>query len=151
MYVPAGQDDIALVDWVDDDGNVIATADDDPYLSDNRGQYAEKNSNFAPWESILDLAIRQDIGVEVGGSTHRLQLSLDIFNFANLINKDWGVRYRVPGSFSYYELLSFEEFDEESLTPTYTYRGDNEWKDSFNIDDFTSRWRMRLGVRYIFN
>lgn len=162
IYIPVSQDDINLVDITDGDGNVTMTAaeqwtelnafiEDDPYLSENRGSYAAKNSNFAPWETQLDLAIRQDFGVEVGESTHRIQISFDMFNFLNFINSEWGVRYNVPGSFSYYELLNFQGFEDGSLTPTYTYNRGADVKDSFFLNDFGSRWSARLGFRYIFN
>ncbi len=160
IYVPADQSDIVLVDLTDDDGNVTLSAEeqwenlnafieDDPELSERRGDYAEKNSNFAPFRSILDLAVRQDLGLKIGQNTHRIQLSLDVFNFLNLVSNDLGVRYDVPGSFNYYEFLTFEGFD--GNTPTYTYREDELGKESFNIADFSSRWRMRVGVRYLFN
>jgi hypothetical protein len=161
VYVPASRDEIALVDYVDGAGNTVtadqqwsnldAFIEDDPHLSQRRGDYAEKNGRFAPWETLLDLAVRQDIGVKVGENTHKLQLSWDVFNFLNLINSDWGVRYSIPGDFNNYELLTFEGFESGTLKPTYSYRASNLGKDSFFISDFSSRWRMRLGVRYIFN
>jgi hypothetical protein len=161
-YVPASRDEINLIDWTDDDGNVILTADeqwanldafieDDAHLSERRGDYAEKNGRFAPWETILDLAVRQDLGIKTGGNTHKLQLSLDVFNFLNLINKDWGVRYFVPGSNNNYELVNFEGFEDGTLRPTYTFREESVGREAFDIANFSSRWQMRLGVRYIFN
>ena len=159
--MPASRDEIALVDYVDGAGNTVtadqqwsnldAFIEDDPHLSQRRGDYAEKNGRFAPWETLLDLAVRQDIGVKVGENTHKLQLSWDVFNFLNLINYDWGVRYSIPGDFNNYELLTFEGFESGTLKPTYSYRESNLGKDAFFISDFSSRWRMRLGVRYIFN
>lgn len=160
MYIPVSQDDIVLVPYEDGDETVSASDQwinldafikDDPYLSENRGNYAEKNSNFAPWESRVDLAVRQDFGIVAGGKRHKLQLTLDVFNFTNLLNNEWGVAYNVPGSFGYYELLTFEGFEEGTLTPTYTYRQTETGKESFDINDFASRWRGRLGIRYIFN
>ena len=64
IYIPATMDDINLVET---DGisveeqweNLNAFIEDDPYLSENRGGYAEKNSNFMPWTSFLDLSLRQ--------------------------------------------------------------------------------------------
>jgi hypothetical protein len=56
-------------------------------LSEQRGQIMERNSCRAPWQNFMDVSIRQSLPA-VGGN--RLSLQLDIFNFLNLINKDWG-------------------------------------------------------------
>ena len=79
-----------------------------------------------------------------------MQISWDVFNLANLINPEWGVRYNVPGSFNYYELLTYEGTDSNG-NPTFSYTEENVGTDALNISDFSSRWRMRLGLRYIFN
>ncbi|RMF21615.1 MAG: hypothetical protein D6765_15375, partial [Bacteroidetes bacterium] len=153
------QNDINLIEYTDSDGNVVtpeqqwqwlnAVIESDDYLKSRRGQYVEKNGDRAPFESMFDLAIRQDFGVKAGGNTHKLQLSLDIFNLANLINSDWGVRYSVPGDFNNYFFYQFEGFD--GTTPQFTFRQPETGKDRFDISGTSSRWRMRLGVRYIFN
>lgn len=159
VYVPMDQNDINLVDY--QDGGTTVTAEEqwenlnalikeDDHLSDRRGDYAEKNGARAPWENMFDLAIRQDIGTNIGGKMHKLQLSLDIFNVANLINSDWGVRYDIPGDFNNYELLNFEGFDFDGTTPLYTYRETETDNSRFDYQDFSSRWRMRVGLRYIF-
>lgn len=166
IYIPAQQSDIVLVDYTS--GGVTVTAaeqwanlnafiESDPYLSENRGKYAEKNASYAPFSSIFDFAIRQDVGLKAGNNVHKLQFSLDIFNIANLINKDWGTIYIVPGSqFNNFELLQFENYGPDAqganTVPRFTYRlGANTEKDAFNIAGTGSRWRMRFGVRYIFN
>ncbi len=166
IYIPAQQSDIVLVDYTS--GGVTVTAaeqwanlnafiESDPYLSENRGKYAEKNASYAPFSSIFDFAIRQDVGLKAGNNVHKLQFSLDIFNIANLINKDWGTIYIIPGSqFNNFELLQFENYGPDAqganTVPRFTYRlGANTEKDAFNIAGTGSRWRMRFGVRYIFN
>ncbi len=162
VYVPTDANDINLVDIVNNDGVVTSSAADqwtalnefiesDPHLSSRRGQYAEKNGGRAPWVSMIDLAIRQDIGADLGGNLHKFQISFDVFNVANLINKNWGTRYGIPGDFNNYELLNFEEFGPDGTTPLYTYRGTETGTAAYDVSDFSSRWRARLGVRYIFN
>ena len=101
IYVPRFAGEINLVDLTDSGGNVIATPaeqwaaldafiNSSDYLRERRGQYAERNGARAPWSSILDLKLLQDVYFQSGDSKHTLQLSLDIFNFSNLLNKDWG-------------------------------------------------------------
>jgi hypothetical protein len=156
IYIPANQNEITLVEanglspqeqW----NRLNAFIEDDPYLSDNRGGYAEKNSNWLPFTSFLDLSVRQDFGAKFGGKNHRLQLSWDVINLANLINPSWGVRYQVPGDFNNYELYSFEGYADDGTTPTFSYTEEGVGTDALNISNFGSRWRMRLGLRYIFN
>lgn len=125
----------------------------DDYLSERRGQYTERNMNRTPFESILDLRILQDFFVELAnGKRNTLQLSFDIFNFGNLLNKDWGRRYFVP--FGNYEIYQFQGFIENTRTPVYQLNlpdNDDPWDG--NIDDSgisSSRWQAQIGVRYIF-
>ena len=159
--MPASPDQINLVDYTLSNGTVVTAAEqwanldafisDDSYLKDKRCDYAEKNGARAPFTSIFDFAIRQDFGVRTGGNIHKLQLSLDIFNFANLLNSDWGVLYSIPGDFQNYDWYQFEGYEADGTTPRFTYRDSDIGKEAFDILDRASRWRMRLGVRYIFN
>lgn len=161
VYVPANASEINLVDYELSSGTVVTAAqqwenlnaliEDDPNLKNSRGGYAEKNGSWAPFTGIFDLAIRQDLGTLIGASSNRLQLSLDVFNMANLLNGKWGVSYFVPGDFNNYFLYDFEGYAADGTTPEFTYRDDEIGSDRFNISGTGSRWRMRLGVRYLFN
>jgi hypothetical protein len=161
IYIPKERTDINLVDYKV--GTTTITADEqwtklnsfiesDSYLSSNRGGYAEKNSNWMPYVSFLDFAVRQDLGLKLGNKVHKLQFSVDIFNLANLLNPEWGTRYSVIGDFNNFDFLTFEGYEADKKTPKYTYKGtDKNDENAYNINDFSSRWRMRFGVRYIFN
>jgi hypothetical protein len=161
VYVPASASEINLVDYTLSSGTVVTAAqqwenlnaliEDDMNLKNSRGGYAEKNGSWAPFTGIFDLAIRQDLGTLIGASSNRLQLSLDVFNMANLLNGKWGVSYFVPGDFNNYFLYDFEGYDADGTTPQFTYRDEEIGTDRFNISGTGSRWRMRLGVRYLFN
>jgi len=63
----------------------------DPYLNGRRGQYAERNTLFYPMIGRMDLNIMQDVFHSIGGARHSGQIRLDITNFGNLLNHDWGV------------------------------------------------------------
>lgn len=160
IWVPASQSEINLVDYTRSDGSVVTAAqqwanlnaliEDDPGLSNRRGQYAEKNGSRLPFYSRVDFAIRQDIGKNFGGKDHKLQISWDIFNLPNLLNSGWGTTYFVPGDFNNNELIQFEGYEADGTSPRFTYRDDKLGKDRLNIGDLSSRWSMRLGLRYIF-
>jgi len=163
MYVPNDASEINLVDYTA--GGVTVTAaeqwtrlndyiENDPGLSKQRGGYAEKNGSFAPFNHQFNLVIRQDLGANLGGDLHRLQLSFDILNLGNLLNKDWGAYYITPGGdFNNFQLVQFEGYEADGTTPKFTYRLPQfeDRKDAFEIEGLNSRWRMRLGIRYILN
>jgi hypothetical protein len=67
----------------------------DPYLRSHRGQYAERNAVFLPFVSRMDLSLMQDVFHSISGHRHSGQIRLDITNFGNLLNHDWGVGDRI--------------------------------------------------------
>lgn len=157
VYIPNDQSEINLIDiaggptaaeqWE----NLNAVIEDDEHLRENRGSYADKNGAWTPFVSIFDLGIRQDFGLRAGNQLHRFQVSLDISNVANLINKNWGTVYQVPGDFNNYNLYQFEGYEADETTPQFTFRDSQTGDERFDISDFGSRWRMRVGFRYLFN
>jgi hypothetical protein len=67
----------------------------DSYLSSHRGQYAERNAVFLPMVNRIDLSIMQDVIFTVAGHKNSAQVRLDITNFGNLLNNNWGVSQRL--------------------------------------------------------
>jgi hypothetical protein len=70
----------------------------DSYLSQHRGAYAERNGVRLPMVFRLDFSVAQDLFKNLGGARHSLQLRADFLNLSNLLNHDWGVGQRVVGS-----------------------------------------------------
>jgi hypothetical protein len=68
----------------------FAYMEQDEYLREHKGGYAERNGAKYPWRNQFDLRIAQDLFTDIGGKKNTLQFTVDIFNFGNLINKDWG-------------------------------------------------------------
>jgi hypothetical protein len=66
----------------------------DPYLNGHRGEYAKRGGLFMPMFNRLDLSISQDIFRNIGGQRNAGQIRVDINNFGNLLNSDWGVSER---------------------------------------------------------
>jgi hypothetical protein len=67
----------------------------DPYLSAHRGEYAQRNAVFLPMIKRMDVSIVQDVFKAVRGARHGGQIRLDITNFGNLLNSDWGASQRI--------------------------------------------------------
>lgn len=170
IYVPASQDDIVFGQEVEDaNGDAIiieadeasasaqwaalnAYIENDDYLSERRGNYAEKNIARTPFESILDLKVEQSFFItNATGRKHALTVSFDIFNFSNFLNKDWGRRYDTDES--NVQLIDFVGFLEGTNIPAFSFEGPKEATDLLIADDsgiVSSRWQAQLGVRYTF-
>jgi hypothetical protein len=67
----------------------------DEYLSERRGQYAARNAYFLPMVNRIDFSVSQDIMASFAGAKHRFQVRVDMLNFGNLLNSDWGVSQRL--------------------------------------------------------
>ena len=166
-FVPASESQINLVDLTDRDGNVTVTAaeqwtalneyiDADDYLSDRRGEYTERNGSWSPFRTIFDARILQDFYVDMkDGHRNTIQLSFDVFNLNNLLNKNWGKRNNL--GFNTISLVSLEDIDANGV-PSYTVpfeirerTPDTIWDDNLDIFGIrSSLWTGQVGIRYIF-
>jgi hypothetical protein len=123
--------------------------ENDEYLRTRRGQYAERNGARTPFTNVIDLRILQDFYVTIGSTRHTLQLSFDVFNFTNMLNKDWGRQYfNTNDNFRLIEYV-VEPLPADNI-PNYRFAKP---ATKLNIDDsglISSRWQAQLGVRYSF-
>ncbi|RSU67016.1 TonB-dependent receptor [Sphingomonas sp. S-NIH.Pt1_0416] len=88
LYVPTGIDDARVsYDTVQtrDTLNALINATG---LNKYRGQIAPRNAFNSKWFTKIDLHLAQEIPTGLGAS--RIQVFLDVENFANLLNKKWG-------------------------------------------------------------
>jgi hypothetical protein len=67
----------------------------DSYLRSHRGEYARRGAIFLPFVRRADLSIVQDVFKDLWGKRNSGQFRIDIQNFGNLLNSDWGVGQRV--------------------------------------------------------
>jgi len=144
IYIPTGPDDINLADPSQWDA-LNAFIEQDDYLSEHRGEIAERNGLVNPWYFNIDLRILQDFTVQAFGKNNTFQLSLDILNVPNLINSNWGVRQVASAAAT--SPLSLDGFDGDG-EPIFNFTGVEE---TF-VDDpsLFSRWQMQIGLRYMF-
>jgi hypothetical protein len=134
-----------------------AYIDQDKYLSTRRGQYAERNASVIPMLHRFDISIQQDFFVDIKGQRNTFQLRLDILNFGNMVNSDWGVSQRAtnPAILSYsstntagepvYRLSTQPVLNANGTTTVGLIRDTYQWNTSvFDV------WQAQLGLRYIF-
>ena len=106
VYVPKDANDISLVD---DDGNTLPASSEEysrldrfiqsqPCLRTQRGHVLQRNSCRDLWSSELDARLTKALPI-VGG--HTLELSADLFNVLNFLDRDWGLKYSIGGGINY--------------------------------------------------
>jgi hypothetical protein len=114
---------------------------DDPYLSKHKGEFAERMAAHTIWSGQIDLHVGQEL--PGFGVDHKFEVSLDILNFMNLLNRDWGwVRY-VSNQQAY--LMNFVGYS--GSVPVYYA---SNISDNSYTSDPASRWQLQLGVKYSF-
>ena len=148
ILVPSGSSDTRTVTEIQN--QLDAFINNDPYLSSHRGQYAERFAGRTPWTHQVDLRIAQNVNFLAGGQKNSFQITFDIQNVGNLLNKNWGHQYFVSNNAV--ELLRVESAaagaqPTMSFPTTFAANGNRGYSESF----FNSRWQGQLGVRYSFN
>ncbi len=113
----------------------------DPYMSKHRGEYYKRNADNLPFENHFDLHLAEKIKIGAGKTSHALEISMDILNIGNLLNKRWGHTFG-NGFGNYYSPVSYNngafQFDRAGDSSIFTY------------SDFYSRWRGQIGLKYTF-
>ena len=113
---------------------------DDSYMRDHRGEYFKRYADNLAFEHHFDVHLAQKYSFKVGGQLNSLELSFDIINLGNLLNKDWGHTYG-DGFGRYFSPFNYEGNGVFKFDGTHVAR---------NYDTYYSRWRGQLGLRYTF-
>ena len=126
-----------------------------PYLQGHRGQIAGRNDTRMPWINQLDLGIQQELPGFF--KDHKSIVRLDIYNFLNMLNEDWGLTEQIGG----YDTRYLARLGGINADGSYLYNlGSNakpSWQelttydaDSRNPSRVVSRWSVLLTLRYQF-
>lgn len=158
LFVPKTLSDIKLLPLSASGSNPALTIDqqwtalnafieNDPYLKTKRGQYTDRNGAEVPFQHSFDLRISQDLGGIIKGTSNKIQLTFDVFNVGNLINKNWGKSYFVTN-----QALTLINYVSNSnpANAGYTFRAPASGV-GYQTAPFASAWSGQFGVRYIFN
>ena len=157
VYIPASRE--ALDKWnFKDNGKYTAEQqkDDfwayinqDDYLKNHKGEYAERGGAVMPWHHQLDFKFNQNFYLNVAGQKNTLQFGVDIKNLANLLNNSWGLYKTVnntklmkytAGKDGAAGSFQFQKNGKDVLSKTYT-----------NLTSFNSTYSIQFSIRYIFN
>ncbi len=166
MYIPSNVRDSNEVIFVATSTATIAEQQDafeafvnnHKCLRDQKGKIMERNSCLEPFHHMINVSIRQNLGTLGLASAlnapaiNNLTLQLDIFNLANLLNKNWGAQDFV-GSGTMDAPLVYNSKETGSMlgatgarakftfNPTYFYA---------SRQNFSSIYQMQMSLKYTF-
>ena len=121
----------------------------DPYLSEHRGEYARRGAVFLPMFNRADFRVSQEIGSTFAGRRNSLELRLDFLNFGNLLNKNWGISQRLVTT----QPLTNPSADAGGALQ-YRLRNINRQLITSSLEPtagITDVYRIQMSVRYRFN
>ena len=151
IYIPKDKNDIRFASE-DDANRYWAYANNDPYLSKHKGEYAEAYSVYSPWVHRFDFRYSHDFKVKVGKSTNTLQLNVDFKNIGNLFNSSWGVSKYMNPALKSGRILALDHVDAEGYpvfkTNANVKPGVETWQ---HYHDIYQCWSLQVGIKYMFN
>lgn len=141
MYIPT-EGELSMMQFADatsaEAWNSYIEADS--YLSSHRGEFAERNAMQAPAEHRIDLHLAH--GFYFGKQSRRkVELSVDVMNFGNLLCRHWGSYYNISG----WRMQPVSVVGKSGDEPVYKFTSGK-----LSFDDLASRWHMQLGARILF-
>lgn len=112
----------------------------DSYLSSHRGSFAERNALQAPSEHRIDLHLAHGFYFSKSGG-RKVEVSLDVMNFGNLLCRHWGSYYNLSG----WRMQPVNVVAMQDGAPVYKFTSGE-----LSFSDLASRWHMQLGARIVF-
>lgn len=109
LYIPTNTADMKFADITQKNAQgqtvVLYTAQQqrdafDKFVADNglekyRGSFVPRNAKLLPWLNRVDVRLAQDLFTDMFAKGHKLQISLDIINFGNMLNSHWGIQDQI--------------------------------------------------------
>ena len=149
MYIPKSQSELLWASQADADA-YFAYAKQDPYLSKHAGEFAERYASYLPWNKRIDVRLMQDFKMKFGNTGNKLQFTVDVINFANLLNSSWGLNQGLVTS-SPLKVVG-KDATTGMLKVSMQKIGTDYVKTSFQDPTSVSgTYGIQLGLRYVFN
>jgi len=129
-----------------------------PCLKSQRGRIMARHSCEEPWRNTVNVSVRQSLGTLGLGSLlnttafNKWTMQLDIFNFANFINRDWGKLPSV-GFGGVIPPLNYVSKETGSMVGPAGARARFTWNPTYtfaNAQNVSSNYRMQVSMRYSF-
>ncbi len=119
-------------------------------LEEYRGQILPRNEFLLPWSNRFDVRIAQNIFTNMVQKGDKVAITLDVLNFGNLLNSDWGIQDNTVSS---YGAAVLGRSGSVSADPSFTML-----RDGANLVKGATRpasnrfttWSAMLGFKYSF-
>jgi len=102
-----------------------------------------RNSCQGHWTTLLNARLSRPFAL---GHGQTVELTADLFNVLNLLDRDWGVQRTIATQQGDAEILKLVGYDEVHERGRYSFVP----VDRNVRDDGATRWSMQLGARYNF-
>lgn len=152
FYVPAAPGDVLWTGGAAMEASFFDWLAKHPDLARYKGQIAPANAFRTSWTNSVDVRISQELPGFFRG--HKAELSLDIMNLGNLLNKDWGL-IEDYGFNSTARVANYAGIDPATGKYVYNFSGtatDPTIQENNNDKGNTavSRWSVMVGFKYKF-
>lgn len=125
------------------------------FIADNglekyRGKILPRNEFLLPWLNRVDIRIAQSIFTDMVQKGDKVQVTLDVLNFGNLINSEWGIQ---DNNVSSYGAAVLGRSGALSPDPTFTMLRDGTGLVSSPTRPANNRfttWSAMIGFKYSF-
>jgi hypothetical protein len=152
MYIPRDDSEIKFASE-DDRVAFWDFVEQDDYLKNHKGEYADVYGARAPWVHTVDFKWAHDFDLKIGNTKHKLQLIANIENIGNLLNSKWGVAKQIPGMSNYqFKMLSVANAADVKKGAQPIFRMNTDLKTAWDYNhSYGQCWRLQIGVKYYFN
>lgn len=152
LYVPKGAGDVLFTGGAPMEAAFFEWLGGQPDLQLMAGGVAQANAFRTGWTNNFDLRLTQELPGFM--KSHRSEITLDIMNIGNLINKDWGL-IEDYGFFSTARVVNYAGIDPATGKYVYNFSGST---DSPSIQENNndkgntgvSRWSVQATFKYRF-
>ena len=151
MYIPKNDSEINFKTDADR-AAFWKFVEQDKYLKNHKGEYAEAYAARSPWVHRFDLRIAEDFAFNIGNTRHNFQLVFDFMNIGNLLNSKWGV-YQINSISNNSAILKYEGQNDKKQPVFSMYQKDGNYlTQSYDYNyHYDQCWKFQIGIRYIFN
>ena len=115
-------------------------------LSEQRGRILDRNTCRNGWQNFVDVSLRQAVPTFRG---QNFSFQVDVFNFLNLLNEDWGVQRSASGQSTASLLTHVGQSSTDIRTAVPIVQFDPTFRQFFT-ESLGSNYQIQLSGRYSF-
>ena len=146
MYIPSaqGSGEVVFRGGAAEEQRFWDIVNGNPTLASAKGTVVGRNNAYAPWVNNFDVRLSQDL--PGFSAKHQGNITLDILNFGNLLNRHWG---RI-NEIAFPSNRSFVNYNGLDANGKYIYSLGSMEEYRTLQDKGESQWAMQITLRYQF-